>query len=511
MVKEKVLVVDFGGQYCHLIARRCREEGVYSEIVLHKDLKKEADSADIKGIILSGGPMSVYEDGSPKIDDDLFFKIKIPILGICYGHQLIAYVAGAKVTSGRPEYGRTEVKIVKDSKIFKGLPKEMKVWMSHSDQVKSLPEWVEVIALTKSNTIAGIKYKDLPVYGLQFHPEVTHTTYGKEILRNFLFDVCKFSGDWKPEDIVSKAVEEVKKTVKDDVVICAVSGGIDSTTTCIIVHRAIGKNLSCLFVNHGLMRKDEPDQVIRFLRGLGINVKYVDASERFLSKLKGIKDPEAKRKVIGEEFIRVFEEFASKVPNAKWLAQGTIYPDRIESGMVGAGSWRIKSHHNVAALPSGMKLKIIEPLRDLYKDEVRKVAMSLGIPEDIVNRHPFPGPGLAVRIVGEVTDEKLRICREANAIVEEELRNDGIYDEVWQAFAVVGEDRWTGVKGDRRDLGYTVTIRIVTSYDGMTADWARISWDVIDRISRRITNELPQVTMVTYAVSSKPPSTIEPC
>ncbi len=509
--RDTVLVIDFGGQYTHLIARRIRELRVYSEIVPYYRALEVVRKIRPKGVILSGGARSVLEENSPKIPHKLL-RMRLPILGIRYGHQLIAYLYGGLVSSGEGEYGRTKLTLLEPDPLFEDWSSSEIVWMSHRDRVEQLPRSFIPLARTEKSPIAAFKHRVLPIYGVQFHPEVVHTPKGKILLRNFLFKICGCTPWWNPEDLIDRMIKEIRRKVKpNEKVICAVSGGVDSTTTAVLVHRAIGDRLVAVFVDHGLLRKGEAEATVRTLRKLGINVIYIDARERFLSKLKGVKNPEEKRRIIGEEFIKVFEEVASKIKGIRWLAQGTIYPDRIESGRVGAGSSRIKSHHNVGALPKKMKLKLLEPLRDLYKDEVRALARRLGIPEEIVNRHPFPGPGLAVRIIGEVTPEKLRIAREASAIVEEELKKAGLYDKVWQAFAVVGDDKWVGVMGDERAVGHIVIVRIVESIDGMTADWARVPHEVLERISSRITSEVKGVTMVTYAITSKPPSTIEPC
>lgn len=508
---EKVVILDFGGQYTHLIARRVRELGVYSEIKSFTTPVEKLTEKGVKGIILSGGPKRILDRDSPKCSTEIF-NLNIPVLGICYGHQLIAHLLGGKVSKGVVgEYGKTILEIREINELFKGLSGREIVWMSHFDSVASLPCELKILASTKNTPVAAFKHVSKKIYGVQFHPEVRHTVNGKVVLKNFLFEICGCSGGWKPEDIVKEKVNEIRNMVGgDEAVICALSGGIDSATTALIASRAIGERLTCIFVDHGFLRKGEVQEVLETMRKMNVKVRYVDARERFAEKLRGIQDPEEKRKIIGEEFIKVFEEEAKKIRNVKWLAQGTIYPDRVESGAVGRETSRIKSHHNVAALPKKMNLKLIEPLRDLYKDEVRKVAKKLGLPDEVVYRHPFPGPGLAVRIIGEVTPEKLRISRAANAILEEELKKTGLYREVWQAFIVVGNDKWTGVMGDERREGYIVTIRIVKSEDGMTADWVQIPYEVLEKISNRITNEVKGVTMVTYAISSKPPSTIEP-
>ncbi len=507
--KECVLVLDFGGQYTHLIARRIRELGVYSEVVPYFISVNEILKFNPKGIVLSGGPKSVYDKNAP-IPDRRIFELGIPILGICYGHQVIAHLLGGKVERGeKGEYGKTILKIVNHNEIFQGLNSEEVVWMSHRDQVVKLPEDFEVLASTEITPIAAFKHRKLPIYGVQFHPEVIHTRNGMKILFNFLFRICKCRGLWNPIEQIDKIVKEIRERVGNEKVLCAVSGGIDSVTTLFLLKKALGENVIAIFVNHGLLRKGDVDFVISFLKRYGVRYIYVDASERFLNKLKGVRDPELKRKIIGEEFIRIFEEVALKY-GIKWLAQGTIYPDRIESGKVGTSSSVIKSHHNVGGLPREIKLKIIEPLADFYKDEVRKIAKKLGVPDEIIKRHPFPGPGFAVRIIGEVTEEKLRIVREATAIIEEELMKAGLYDKVWQAFAVVGDDKWVGIHGDERKVGYIVTIRIVESVDAMTADWVKLPYEVLEKISRRIYNEIEGVTMVTYAITPKPPATIEP-
>ena len=514
MVKKlKALVIDFGGQYTHLIARRCRELGVYSEIVDPEEAFRKLDEGGIGAVILSGGPRSVLDPDSPKIDLMKLLSYNIPILGICYGHQLIAKILGGEIKAGGiREYGRTLVEILEKDALFEGLLNRIMVWMSHGDAVVKPPRGFKATSMSEDGAITSMT-DGSRIYSTQFHPEVTHTQYGKKILESFLRTICGIEAWWNPGDRVKELIEEIRAKVGvDEKVICAISGGVDSVTTATIVSKAIGNRLYCIFVDHGLMRKNEVKQVEDSLRKMGIkNLKIIYARERFLSKLMGVEDPEEKRKIIGEEFIKIFEEEARKIPGIRWLAQGTIYPDRVESGRTGKKVALIKSHHNVGALPKRMNLKLIEPLRDFYKDEVREIARKLGIPDEIVSRHPFPGPGLAVRIIGEVTREKLEICREANAIVEEEFKKAGIYDKVWQAFAVVCDDKWVGVMGDERVHGYIVIIRAVESVDGMTADWYRIDHELLDRISRRITRKIPRVTMVAYAATSKPPSTIEPC
>lgn len=510
--KEYVLIIDFGSQYTHLISRRVRELGVYSEIIPHNEDFKIINIQRPKAIILSGGPRSVYENNAPTIDPRIL-KLEIPILGICYGHQLLAKLIGGEIRRSKGEYGKTVLRIVRHDVIFKGLSKEEIVWMSHRDQVISIPDTAITLASTDITPIAAFKLKNKAIYGVQFHPEVKHTLKGMKILSNFLFEVAKCKPSWKPEALIPKLIQEIKDKVRpNEKALCAVSGGVDSTTAAVLAKRALGNRLITVFVNHGLLREGEAEEVLNTLRNvLGLDTIYIDASKTFLEKLKGVKDPEEKRKIIGEEFAKIFIDIASKISNLKWLIQGTTYPDVIESGSGGSGSSRIKTHHNVAGLPKWLGLKVIEPLRYFYKDEVRRIARELGIPDNIVKRHPFPGPGLAVRIIGEITDEKLRIVRRASAIVEEEIRKAGLYERVWQAFAVIGDDKWVGIKGDEREEGYILTIRIVESEDGMTADWAKIPYEVLERIATRITSEISEVVMVTYAITPKPPSTIEPC
>ena len=509
--EDIVLVIDFGGQYSHLIARRIRECEVYSELVSWNISIDQILARKPKGIVLSGGPASINDKTAPRCERALF-DLEIPVLGICYGLQLMVDVLGGKVT--RPptqEYGRTLVSFDERTDLFQGLDGEGVCWMSHADSAETLPEGFEPTAHSRHAKFAAIRDRRHRMFGVQFHPEVAHTVKGGEIIRNFLFRIAKCTPTWKMGSFAKGMVSEIRQKVGDERVLCAVSGGVDSTTAAALVNQAVGNQLTCIFVNHGLLRRGEPEQVRGILERMKLKTVYVDASDRFLGRLRGISDPEEKRRIIGEEFAKIFTEVAEKHGKFQWLAQGTLYPDVIESARTGSPASRIKTHHNVAGLPGWIEFKLIEPLRSLYKDEVRKVAATIGIPETITARHPFPGPGLAVRILGEVTDEKLRICRDASDIVESELRAEGLYDKVWQAFAVVGDDVAVGVLGDERKLGHVVTIRIVDSVDGMTADWVRLSNDLLSRISNRITNEVPDVTWVTYAVSSKPPSTIEPC
>ena len=504
---EKALVVNFGGQYAHLITRRVRERGIYAEVVQPEDVETAAEAPDVKAIILSGGPSSVYQEGAPDVSDKIFHLGK-PILGICYGHQLIARKLGGVVMRGKGEYGRTLMRLLERDPVFDGWNAEEIVWMSHGDYVKEPPPGFVVLAVSENGYIAAMRKGH--IYGVQFHPEVSHTAKGGLLLENFLRKVARIASTWRPEEQIRRLVEDVRRKAAGGDVIVGVSGGIDSTVTALLVHMAVGERAHAIFVDHGLFREGEPQQVVSLLTSLGVKVQVVDARERFLKRLEGVSDCEEKRRIVGEIFAEVFAEAVSKIPNAKYLAQGTLYPDVVESGAV-KGADRIKSHHNVGGLPPWFKLELVEPLREFYKDEVRRIAKALGLPEEVVHRHPFPGPGLAVRIIGPFTREKLEIVRKATKIVEEELERAGLLRKVWQAFATVGDDKWVGVKGDKRSVGYIVAVRIVESEDAMTADWARLPYDVLERISARITSEIPQVTMVTYAITTKPPSTIEPC
>jgi GMP synthase (glutamine-hydrolysing) len=504
---EKALVVNFGGQYAHLITRRVRERGIYTEVVQPEDVEAAAEAPDVKAIILSGGPSSVYQEGAPDVSDKIFHLGK-PILGICYGHQLIARKLGGVVMRGKGEYGRTLMRLLERDPVFDGWNAEEIVWMSHGDYVKEPPPGFVVLAVSENGYIAAMRKGH--IYGVQFHPEVSHTAKGGLLLENFLRKVARIASTWRPEEQIRRLVEDVRRKAASGDVIIGVSGGIDSTVTALLVHMAVGERAHAIFVDHGLFREGEPQQVVSLLTSLGVKVQVVDARERFLKRLEGVSDCEEKRRIVGEIFAEVFAEAVSKIPNAKYLAQGTLYPDVVESGAV-KGADRIKSHHNVGGLPPWFKLELVEPLREFYKDEVRRIAKALGLPEEVVYRHPFPGPGLAVRIIGPFTREKLEIVRKATKIVEEELERAGLLRKVWQAFATVGDDKWVGVKGDKRSVGYIVAVRIVESEDAMTADWARLPYDVLERISARITSEIPQVTMVTYAITTKPPSTIEPC
>jgi len=509
---DTILVLDFGGQYCHLICRRVREHGVYSEIVSHditsEEIKRLNEKFNVKGLILSGGPGSVYEQNAPKLAQHIL-DLGLPILGLCYGHQLIAQMIGGKVEpAAQREYGIAYVTIDKPVGVLKGLGKKEKVWMSHGDTVFTIPAEYEVLAHTENCPVAAFRHEKKQIYGLQWHPEVVHTEKGTLMLRNFILEVCRCEANWKMEDTIEKMIQEIRGEIGEGKAIIALSGGIDSSVATALTAKAIGNRLTAVFVDHGFMRENEPETVKNAFRNFKINLIIADAQERFMAKLRGVADPEQKRKIIGEEFIRVFEEIAEKT-GAEYLIQGTIYPDRIESGFR-KYSDKIKTHHNVAGLPSTIKFKkIIEPLRDLYKDEVRKVAKILGLPKEIVYRQPFPGPGLAVRIIGELTKEKMEIAKKADRIVREEIEKSGMVENLWQYFAVLTDTKATGVKGDARAYGYVVAVRIVESREAMTASFAKIPYEVLERISTRITNEIPQVIRVVYDVTHKPPATIE--
>jgi len=519
-MEELIFIIDFGGQYCHLISRRIRELKVYTEILPY-DLNLETLKKYIlklKGIILSGGPSSVYEKDAPRLSNEIFSYLinnKIPILGLCYGHQLIANLVGGVVSSEQiKEFGKTKCKFKLESELFEGLKDSEIVWMSHGDQVKSLPEGYEIIAQTDSCMIAGYENKNKKIYGLQFHPEVHHTPSGKKILYNFLFKICKCQGNWEIKDWLEKSIEEIKNQVKDDGVILGLSGGVDSTVAAIILRKAIGNKLHSIFINNGLLRKNEPEEVIKtFKDELNFeNFHFVNAENIFLERLKNITDPEKKREVIGYTFIEIFErevdKLKSKYPNIKWLAQGTIYPDRVETKATSTLSSKIKSHHNVT-LPKNMKLKIIEPLKDLYKDEVRKIGLELNIPKKIIERQPFPGPGLAVRCIGEVKKEYLDILREADYIIQKEIESAGLQSRLWQYFGIFLPVKTVGVMGDFRTYEYICVVRIVESVDAMTANFARIDYEILEKISTRIINEVRGFNRVLYDISNKPPSTIE--
>jgi GMP synthase (glutamine-hydrolysing) len=505
---DRVLVVDFGAQYAQLIARRVREAHVYSEIVA-----RGVTAADVKarrpvGIILSGGPASVYADDAYDIDPEIL-GLGIPILGICYGHQVVAHALGGTVApTGGGEYGRTDLERTGASMLLHGLPDAQPVWMSHGDSVTEAPPGFTVTARTAGSPVAAMEDPERGFYGVQFHAEVAHTPRGQEVLKAFLYEACRARPTWTHVGIIEKAVEEIRAAVGDGTVICGLSGGVDSAVAAALVHKAVGDQLVCVFVDHGLLRKGEAEQVEETFRAtFRMNMIHVKAQDRFLDRLAGVSDPEDKRLIIGETFIRVFEEVAADVSDAAFLVQGTLYPDVIESGTRDAA--RIKSHHNVGGLPEDMAFALIEPLRDLFKDEVRAVGEELGLPEEIVWRQPFPGPGLAVRIIGEITAERLEILREADAIVVQEIRRAGLYRELWQTFGVLPAIRSVGVQGDGRTYAYPLVVRAVTSDDAMTADWARLPYEVLERISSRVINEVPGINRVAYDISSKPPSTIE--
>jgi GMP synthase (glutamine-hydrolysing) len=504
-----VLVVDLGAQYAQLIARRVRECHVYSEIVAHDTPIPEIRTMRPAGIVLSGGPASVYEEGAPSVDPRIF-DLGVPVLGICYGHQLMAQALGGEVAAtGQREYGGTVLSVDRPGVLLADLNQTEQVWMSHGDAVVRAPEGFRVNAHTEQIPIAAMEDPERGLYAVQFHPEVTHTAKGLSILKRFLYDGCRLIPDWTPTNVIDRAVAQIREQVGDAEVLCALSGGVDSSVAALLVHRAVGDQLTCVFVDHGLNREDEPEQVEEtFARHFHVPLVHVKAADRFLAKLEGVSDPEAKRKAIGEEFIRVFEEVAREHSGARFLVQGTLYPDVIESGSGTAAN--IKSHHNVGGLPEDMELELVEPLRDLFKDEVREVGAELGLPEEIVWRQPFPGPGLAVRIVGEVTADRLAILRAADRIVRDEIRRAGLERETWQAFVVLLADvQSVGVMGDGRTYEHPVVVRAVTSEDAMTADWARLPYDVLDRISSRIVREVPGVNRVAYDITSKPPGTIE--
>ena len=505
---DKIIVLDFGSQYNQLIARRIREMGVYSALLPHTIKASEIKAMEgIKGIVFSGGPKSVYDDDAFKVDEEIF-NLGLPILGICYGMQLTAkYFKGEILSSPKREYGKMNILIEDKSLLFKDLYDEEEVWMSHGDHVAKIPQGFKLLAKSQNGLVASIANEEKKIYCVQFHPEVRHTVNGNKMLHNFVFEICHANNNWSMKNYLDMQIEQIRKTVKDKKVLCGLSGGVDSTVVAVLLHKAIGHNLTCMFIDHGLLRQNEGDEVMAACKKFDMNVIRINAKERFLSKLQGVTEPEKKRKIIGNEFVYCFDEESRKLGDFDFLAQGTLYTDVIESGTATAQT--IKSHHNVGGLPKDMKFKLIEPLNVLFKDEVRALGLEMGLPYEIVWRQPFPGPGLAIRIIGDITEEKLEIVRKSDAILREEIASAGLDKEIWQYFTALTNMKSVGVMGDGRTYNYAIAIRAVTSIDGMTADWARIPYDVLDNISRRIVNEVAGVNRVLLDCTSKPPATIE--